>query len=48
MQTISPIAIIDLWLVRLMGWGINILALIWLVWWLAQLYVRGSLCRSIR
>lgn len=48
MQSIPPIAIINLWRVRLLGWYINILALIWLVWWLAQLYVRGSLCRSIR
>ena len=48
MQIISPIAIIDLWLVRLLGWCINILALIWIILWIAKRYVRDSLWRSIR
>ena len=48
MQSISPLDIIDLWLAVIVGWWINILALIWIVWWIAKRYVRGSLWRSIR
>ena len=48
MQSISTLDVIYLWLAAIFGWGINILAFIWLVWWIAKRYVRGSLWRSIR
>jgi len=48
MQPISTLDVIYLWLAAIFGWGINILAFIWLVWWIAKRYVRGSLRRSIR
>ena len=48
MQSISPLDIIDLWMAVIVGWWINILALIWIVWWIAKRYVRSSLWRSIR
>ena len=48
MQSISTLDVIYLWLAAIFGWGINILAFIWLVWWIAKRYVRDSLWRSSR
>ena len=48
MQSISTLDVIYLWLAAIFGWGLNILAFLWLVLWIAKRYVHGLLCRSTR
>ena len=48
MQSISTLDVIYLWLAAIFGWGINILAFIWLALWIAKRYVNGLLGRSTR
>ena len=48
MQSISTLDVIYLWLAAIFGWGINILAFIWLALWIAKRYVRDALSRSPR
>ena len=48
MQSISTLDVIYLWLAAIFGWGINILAFIWLVLWIAKRYVNALLGRSTR
>ena len=48
MQSISTLDVIYLWLAAIFGWGINILAFLWLVLWIAKRYVHGLLWRSSR
>ena len=48
MQSISTLDVIYLWLAAIFGWGINILAFIWLALWIAKRYVRDALLRITR